>query len=244
MKISVLLPSLLLAAALVASVLLLRERSRLQTAVATIDSARTGLQAELVRSAEAQTGLTARINSLQGELGETRNRLSVQEASASDLRRELALVRGQLAEKDRQSLVSEGDAANLREALALAKLEVSAAGADEIAGYQARIEALEADLAMAVERTTPQRPAAPVVVLPTTVPVQEVGPESAFVVLGFGANEGAQPNQLLEIRRGTESVATVLITGVEPHHAIAQVRPNTLRAGLHKGDLATITLKP
>jgi hypothetical protein len=244
MKITVLIPSLLLAATLVTSLFLLRERSRLQTAVATLDSARTGLQAELGRSAEAHTVLTARVNSLQGELGETRNRSSVQEASASDLRRELAIVRGQLDERDKQSVVWQAEAANLRESLALAKLEVSSAGADEIAGYQARIEALEADLTTAFERTAPSRPAAPVIVLPTTVPVQEVGPDSAFVVLGFGSNEGAQSSQVLEIRRGTESIATVLITGVEPHHAIAQVRPDTLRAGLHKGDLATITSSP
>jgi hypothetical protein len=244
MKILILVPSLLFAAALVSSLLLLRERAQLQAEVATLDSDRTGLRAELGRSTEAQAGLTARVSSLQGELGENRNRLAVQEGSASDLRRELALVRSQLEQRDQQSLVWQGEAANLRESLALAKLEVSSAGADEIAAYQARIVALEADLAAAVERTRPGGPAAPVVVLPTTVPVLEVGPDNAFVVLGFGSKDGARPSHVLEIRRGTESVATVLITGVDPHHAIAQVRPNTLRAGLHKGDLATMISSP
>lgn len=244
MKIPVLVPVVVLAAALIPSLLLLQARSRHEMERAALESDRAGLRAELVRSAEAQAGLTARVNSLQGELAESRSRLAVQEGSASDLRRELAQVRGQLEDRDRQAIASQDEAANLRESLALAKLDVSSAGADEIAAYQARIEVLEADLASAVERSSPTRPTTPDVVLPTSVPVQEVGPDNAFVVLGFGANDGARPHQLLEIRRGTESIATVLITGVDPHHAIAQVRPDTLRAGLHKGDLATITSSP
>lgn len=244
MKNPVLVALLVLTAALVPSLLLRQQRARSEVERAALEADRARLQAEVGRSAEAQAGLTARVNSLHGELADNRSRLAVQEGSVSDLRRELAQVRSQLEDRDRQALASQAEAANLRESLALAKLEVSSAGADEIAAYQARIEALEADLASAVERTSPARPTTPAAVLPTSVPVQEVGPDNAFVVLGFGANEGARLDQQLEIRRGTESIATVLITGVDPHHAIAQVRPDTLRAGLHKGDLATITSSP
>ncbi len=71
--------------------------------------------------------------------------------------------------------------------------------------------------------------------------VVSVGPSSALVVINYGASHGALPEQRLFIRRGTETLATVHISDVRENFSIAQVRPDTLQAALHKGDSAVLT---
>jgi hypothetical protein len=70
--------------------------------------------------------------------------------------------------------------------------------------------------------------------------VLSVGPSNAFVVLDYGSDRGAQVGQQLAVSQGTTVVATVLISDVRPHFAIAQVQPDTVRAVLQKGDLAVL----
>ena len=45
----------------------------------------------------------------------------------------------------------------------------------------------------------------------------------------------------MDIRRGTKQLATVQISDVRENYSIAQVRPDSLRDSLQKGDLATLT---
>lgn len=244
MKIGTLALLVLALGGLTATGTLLSARARLQADLAESEGHRSGLRQELTTNREAQASLEERLGAARAELAETRARTSAQETAASELRRELAEARGRLAQTEQRLNEIEKESGGLREALALSKLEVAQAGADELAAYQGRIVSLEEELAALREQANPVSPAVPAVVLPAAVPIVSVGPDSAFVVLGFGSAQGARTSQVLEIRRGTESVATVLISSVHLDHAIAQVRPDTLRAGLHKGDLATITSPP
>ncbi|HEY0968531.1 MAG TPA: hypothetical protein VGD88_14155 [Opitutaceae bacterium] len=244
MKTGTLALSLLALAGLGTSALLLQARSTLLDQVADAGTAAQALETDLAIVRKAHAELTSQLGATQAELTETRTRVSASESAAAELRREVANGRLLLEEAEKRVAAGGLEAVALRETLALTKLEVAQAGADEIAAYQATVARLEEQLAALTTPDSPDslEPAAPV--LPTSVPVLSVGPDNAFVVLGFGATAGARPDHTLEIRRGTETLATVLITGVHPHHAIAQVRPDTLRAGLHKGDLAIITLSP
>jgi hypothetical protein len=67
-----------------------------------------------------------------------------------------------------------------------------------------------------------------------------IGPSNAFVVINYGAVHGALPTQVISIRRGTETIATALISDVREKYSIAQVQPESLRGALHKGDSAVI----
>ena len=64
---------------------------------------------------------------------------------------------------------------------------------------------------------------------------------NAFVVLNYGASHGALPSQRMDIQRGTKQLATVQISDVRENYSIAQVRPDSLRDSLQKGDVATLT---
>jgi len=71
--------------------------------------------------------------------------------------------------------------------------------------------------------------------------VLRVGPQNAFVVINFGANHGAGPNQRIQIQRGTEPLAQAEISLVKEHYSIAQVLAGTLSGNLRKGDAAFLT---
>ncbi|GAB1487716.1 hypothetical protein MASR2M8_01570 [Opitutaceae bacterium] len=244
MKTGIMALSLLVLAGLVSSAFLLRVRGALLDQVATLVADTQTLRTDLAAASTAQADLGRQLGTAQAELSETRARVSASESAATELRREVANTRQELAEAERQLQAGSQEAVALREALALTKLEVAQAGADEIAAYQATISQLEEQLAALTAKDASESTTADTPVLPVSVPVLSVGPANAFVVLGFGSDDGAKPDHTLEIRRGTETLATVLITAVHSHHAIAQVRPDSLRAGLHKGDLAIITLSP
>lgn len=229
------------------SVTLFLSKSRLEQALTHASAQVAGLQADLNSATRRQTTLEERLASATAELAETRARVAAADERAVQATREAGDLRSRLAAGAETTARLQAEAGELREALALSKLEVSSAGADEIAAYEATIAALEERIAgleaaaapapLEAVASEPPAPAAP-------VPVASVGPDSAFVVLAYGAEDGARPAQTLAIRRGTQTLATVLITEVHARHAIAQVQPDTLRGGLHPGDLAAIAFLP
>ena len=71
--------------------------------------------------------------------------------------------------------------------------------------------------------------------------VVTVGPRDAFVILNYGANNGASVNQELLVRRGPDPVARVKISDVRPNYSVAQVMSGTLSGSLRKGDAAMLS---
>jgi len=162
---------------------------------------------------------------LDASLGEAKSKLTVAEAHKVQLGRELAATQKQLLAQSGREEDLNRELTNLR-----GKLANSTPLAPQIA--DARIVEPFASLPV---------PAIPTPERDHIASVVSVGPASAFVVLNYGANQGALPEQHFTIRRGTLSVATVHISDVRPNHSIAQVRPGTLQAALHKGDSAVLT---
>lgn len=235
------------AAGAAVSVVLFLANGRLEQELARASTQGASLQAELTSAARGQAGLEERLAGTAAELAETRARVAAADERATQAARAADDLRSQLVAGAEATARLQAEAGELREALALSKLEVSSAGADEIAAYEATIAALEERIA-GLEAAAAPAPAEAVASEPPApaapVPVASVGPDSAFVVLAYGTEEGARPAQTLAIRRGTQTLATVLITEVHARHAIAQVQPDTLRSGLHPGDLATIAFLP
>lgn len=174
------------------------------------------------------TALQAQVSELDASLGEAKTKLTVTETRNVLLNRELTAAKQALAATAPQTEALRQEIAGLEETLS---------------ARQATIATLEGRLAAA------QTPADPVpgpdAVLVThrsrNASVASVGPSSAFVVLNYGATHGALPAQQLLIQRGTDVLARVLISDVRDHYSIAQVRPDSLRGALHKGDLAVLT---
>jgi small-conductance mechanosensitive channel len=217
------------------------------------DRMRQGLEAEISLSTDRISRLTqevdaekslrrdqaAQLTELDASLGEAKSKLTVSEARNVQLGRELTSLKDLLQASRAQEQARGEELASLRTELASGRNATATPAV--IAGYEAAIARLEQQLAEAQAAL----PVEPVPVLTTnrsrTAAVVSVGPSSAFVVINYGANHGAMPEQRLKIQRGTDTLATVHISDVRENHSIAQVRPGTLQAALHKGDFAVLT---
>lgn len=188
------------------------------------------------------------------ELARSESRFQAADAHAAKLSAETGSLRAQVVELDAslgeaKTKLTATEIRNVQLTRELAVARAVPISPERIAAFQATIADLEDQLAQA--RLTP--PVAPAVVeAPRTdailtthrsrhASVASVGPSSAFVVLNYGAAHGALPEQQLIIQRGTDELARVLISDVRDQYSIAQVRPDTLRGALHKGDLAVLT---
>jgi peptidoglycan hydrolase CwlO-like protein len=210
---------------------------------------------ELV-SAQAQTlkesqdenqQLRADLKSMDVDLGQTKTRITAAESAKIQLGRELRSTRETVT-------ASEAKITELTQAIVGLQTELDESNSRQtspasVAAYQSKIERLEQALAEANSKVSPAPSAQdesppPGYLLTTsrarTSLVMSVGPASAFVIVNYGAVHGALPAQLITIRRGTETVATALITDVREKFSIAQVQPESLRGALHKGDSAVI----
>jgi septal ring factor EnvC (AmiA/AmiB activator) len=214
-------------------------KSQLVTAAGRIAS----LEAGMAATEASRKALAAQLVEFDANLGEAKSKLTVTEARNVQLTREIAQTKAQLQARDRREQDMGSEIARLREEVAAAR--AAAADSKAVAGYQETIARLEQQLA-ALPASTPPPPPAPAAAVLTThrsrlASVVSVGPSSAFVVINYGASHGALPEQRLFIRRGTETLATVHISDVRENFSIAQVRPDTLQAALHKGDSAVLT---
>jgi len=71
--------------------------------------------------------------------------------------------------------------------------------------------------------------------------VLRVGPQNAFVVINFGAQHGAAPNQRIQLKRGSDELGVAEISLTKEHYSIAQVLAGTLSGSIRKGDAAFLT---
>jgi len=202
----------------------------------------TKLDADLAAANEQNGSLKAKIGALDAELSAARTSLSATESRVTQLDRDLADTKSVLNLYESTSKAMGDEIAALRRDLEDSR--ASNASPEAVAAYRNTIAELEKELAQARNGA-----AAPGMLGTSTAvftnragraTVLTVGPESAFVVLNFGAERGAKLGQKLAVSQLGTEVATVLISDVRTSFSVAQVVPDTLRGVLHKGDLAVL----
>lgn len=219
-----------------------RAKRLLAGQLATATERATALDATLAAATAGNAALTQQLTALDADLGEAKTRLTASETHAARVAHELAQTKVQLAARELAAQGLAADIASLRHDLAEA--HASEASPAELERSRATIAALEQQLAEARHGATltaaPAGSTAAFASRPRAA-VLSVGPESAFVVLNYGAGRGAAAGQTFAIQRGTETVATVLISDVQPRFSVAQVQPDSLHGVLQKGDFAVLT---
>jgi hypothetical protein len=202
----------------------------------------TRLESDIATAREQNGALRAKVGALDARLDVATTKLSAAETRAAQLDRDLADTRSVLSVYEMTARALAGEVAALRTDLEEARH--SAASPDAVAAYRNTIAELERQLAMARDgAAAPSAAGASTAVFTNRAgraSVLTVGPESAFVVLNFGAVRGAQVGQRLTVSQGQAVVATVLISDVRTNFSIAHVLPETLRGVLHKGDSAVL----
>ncbi len=238
---------LILSAAVVASaaIAFLKHRSETQLIqeLSRVSSERNDLTGRLAAAERRGTELHDRLAALDADVTTTRARLTETEARAAQFSRDLADQRTRVSVAEEAASGHERAANELRQELAQHKLNAPPFTLDEVAALQSQLDEAEAEVARL--RPPERRPATDGHLPPgAAVTVMRVGPENAFVVLDYGAALGARPAQQLQIRRGTEPVATVHISDIHDHLSLAIVQPDSLRSGLRRGDTASIPYLP
>ena len=216
------------------------DNSRLELSLSSARSQNQALTANLATSQELTEQQQAQLHALDADLSETKISLTSARSNLIILQREVEELEQNLVESNEIQRDLSGEVSSLNAALAQAR--ASEASPETIASYQQAISNLEQQLATLQSPTT-QAPAMPVLTThrSRSTRVVSVGPSNAFVVLNYGASHGALPSQKMAIRRGTKQLATAQISDVRENYSIAQVRPDSLRDTLQKGDVATLT---
>lgn len=200
------------------------------------------LDAALATANEQNGALKTQMQSLDIELGRTREKLSAAEARVTQSERDFAQTKNVLEVYELTSRALAKEISALREDIA--EIRATHAAPDVVAAYKGAIAELEKQLAAARTGTAAPGAAGASTAVFTNragrATILTVGPESAFVVLNFGSARGAKLGQKLAVSQGHSEVATVLISDVRANFSIAQVLPDTLRGVLQKGDLAVL----
>lgn len=197
----------------------------LKAKVASLDASLESTRAELVATTDKLSSAELRAVVLDHDLSSTKKLLTLHEQNAKALAAEVASLRADLDDSRNSNASPEAVAAYKNTIAELEKqLATARNGATAGVGYGAATAAFTNRSGRAT--------------------VLNVGPSSAFVVLNYGSNRGAQLGQRLSVSQGTEVVATVLISDVRTHFSIAQVQPDTLRGVLQKGDSAVLVRSP
>ena len=179
------------------------------------------LGAEIEASRKKLTAAEGRAVGLEKDLGATKQVLALYESTARDLAADVEALRKDIADVRATHATPETVAAYKN---AIAELERQLATARNGAALTAGAGASTAVFASRAGRAT----------------VLTVGPQSAFVVINFGALRGAQLGQKMTVSQGGAVVATVQISDVRDNFSVAQVLPETLRGVLQKGDSAVL----
>jgi hypothetical protein len=185
------------------------------------------LRYELKQASHQATDVGQRAVELDSELGSAKARTTATETKNIRLAHELT-------EREQREVA-------LMAELAAARQSATTAG-DAVS--RQRIETLETQLIQLLTRAlaepvASQQPEP----APVSAPYQvvRVGPADAFVVLNYGAADGAHPQAIIRLQRGTSELAQVQISDVRPRFSLAQVLPDTLKGQLQTGDLVVFT---
>lgn len=197
--------------------------SRSEAQVASLQADRSALKTSVARLSQDFNALKSRDDSLQTSFAALKSR-EAETASA------LAQSRNMLVVKDQVISALNGEIVNLKQRLDDAQLRLQ-----QIPVLQGRVDALEQAVALARNPIAPDGGPVPKAAA-GSYSVLAVGPDNSFVVVNYGAPQGAKPNQRLLIRRGTDLIGVALISDVRDQLSIGQVDPHALRSALHKGD--------
>lgn len=216
-------------------------KEALEQQVAAAESRSTELQGRLAESAAQSEVLQKRLAELDNDLGDAKSKATAAEGRSAQLTRDIAQIRNQLTAKNDAEQALNSEIAQLKREVAQAKLAASSSSPAEVDGYKATIATLQArvtELEASRAANTVSAPAgAPV---GTSSEVVSIGDRNAFVVINMGSARGVLVNQRVNITRGGDTVATGVISSVQPTYSIAQITADSIRAGLSKGDTARI----
>lgn len=210
------------------------ERLRAEIRLEQTEATAKALEVQLRNQEAKQTELDRKLGKTVEELGEARVKLAVADTKVGSLMLDLTQARNQLAVREQNELALNREIGALRQALDQTQRQ----GGD-VAKYQTRIDELEQTVALLQNRAGVA--AAATAIFTTSrgrsISVVTIGPQNAFVVINYGGKHGAQLNQKMIIRRGTEPIATIFISDVRDGFSIAQVDPATLQTPILKGDI-------
>lgn len=208
-----------------------------------------GLKSNLEQTTTERDTLQTRLTATDGELGDTKSKLTAAEARAVQAGRDLVQAKAIItkAEADTQKL--NADLAALRREVVQARLDAQVANPEEIEKYKQTIVTLEAQLASIQGGGNTTGSTAAGASVGTAKPalsarasaarVAAVGPKNAFVVLELGSADGVGVGQKFIIAREGQLVADATVSEVKDTYAIAQVNPTTIKSSLASGDVAS-----
>ncbi|MDI1337642.1 MAG: hypothetical protein PSU94_15775 [Lacunisphaera sp.] len=208
-----------------------------------------GLNYEVKHASRQAAEFGQRAVELDSQLGSAKSRTTATESKQFQLTRELTETKSRLTERAEREVALMAELATLRQVVARpAVTDGNAAPSAEAAGAvtpdQRRIAELEQQLTRLLTRALAE-PAAPAPAAEPAVAapyqVVRVGPRNSFVVLDYGASDGARPGEILGLWRGTSPVARVQISDARPRFSLAQVLSATLKGQLQTGDLVLLT---
>ncbi len=247
-----------LAAVAVTLFLARRDNTELAAQVTRLTRQNAGLRYDLKQASQQATDVGQRAVELDSQLGTTKARTTATEAKSVQLTRELTETKSRLTEREQREATLMAELAELRQKVAtgsrpdepavLPTLMLAAsptpppAPAVDVSPYRQRIAQLEEQLTQLLTRALAE-PAAPAEPEPAPAPapvqhqVVRVGAASTFVVVDYGAEQGARPQAIIRLQRGTSELAQVQISDVRPRFSLAQVLPGTLKGQLQTGDL-------
>ena len=225
-------------------------KRRLESQLAETTRRAADLDARLATAGEQVAALNSRLTTSAAELGDARGRLTATEsrltaeaARTAEVSRALDEAKLLLAQREARARSLAAENASLRQDLA--DTRAAAVAPEAVAAYRHTITELERQLASVQNGAAIPAAGASTAVFSSRrarpASVMSVGPQSAFVVLSTGATRGAQVGQEFTLSRGTEILASALISDVRQNFSVAQVRPNSLRGALQKGDLAVLS---
>lgn len=217
-----------------------------------------GLKQDVDRATERIGSLEQDRARLDAELGDTKSRLSSEQARGIQVNRDLQTVRTQLSAREEAVQTLNTEVSQLRRELVQARLATAPADTAEVEQFRQTIATLEARVrelqsGASLAGTTPSPTLTTGTATATTTPriqmsaaqsanVSTVGPMNAFVVISFGSANGAQVGQTFSIKRDNSEIARVRISDARENFSVAQVAPDSLRSALRPGDLASIVM--
>lgn len=190
------------------------------------------------------SGLVEKATKANLAFDEARSLNTVLTARSNQLKREANRYSTELDERFKQEEQLQRTIADQNKELA--HLRATTVSLDEVDRYQMTIADLEQRILKlkSSERTFPG--AAATLDVAETNPqanlkgkILTVGPQSSFIIIDLGQNEGAEKANVLDVQRGGATIAQVTITEVKENLSIAHVLPQSLVSEPRSGDIVT-----
>jgi uncharacterized phage infection (PIP) family protein YhgE len=217
----------------------------LQSQLAAEQTRAANLKSNLDTTTEERDGLQTRLTATDGELGDTKSKLTASEARAVQAAREAAQLKAIVAKAEADAQKLNSDLAALRSELVKARLDAQMVSPEEIEKYKQTIANLEAKIASlesgtVVASVSSGGASVPLSARTAAARVAAVGPKNAFVVLDLGTSDGIVAGNKFIIARDGKLIADAVVSEVKDTYAIAQVTPDSIKQSLSTGDVASV----